>query len=180
MEWIDWAIVLFILFSVLAGLRNGFFRTACAMVGLVLGLAIAEWNYVHLSHFLFAFVRIEEVANVIAFLAIAILVMGLAAIAGKILSKTAHGMGLGCLDRLAGGILGFFQGALLVLLVILAALAFYPGTRWLEEARLPRLFLGACHFTARMSPEELAHRLRHGLSVLEEEAPQWLHPAGGV
>ncbi|MGD0546573.1 MAG: CvpA family protein [Terracidiphilus sp.] len=179
MEWIDWAIVLFILLTVLAGLRNGFFRTVCAMVGLLLGLALACWNYEHLAHFLLAFVRIEALADVIAFLSIAVLVMGLAAIAGKVISKTVHGMGLGCLDRLAGGLFGFFQGALLVMLVILAALAFYPGARWLEQARLPRLFFGACHFSARMSPEELAYRLRHGLSVLEEEAPQWLHPGGG-
>ena len=86
--------------------------------------------------------RIEAVANVIGFLLIALLVMGLAGIAGKILSKTVHRMGLGCLDRLAGAAFGFFQGALLVMLVILVAVAFFPQAHWLAEARLPRSFLG--------------------------------------
>jgi hypothetical protein len=35
--------------------------------------------------------------------------------------------------------------------------------------------------TARMSPEEMADRIRHGLLVLEDESPHWLHPSkGGV
>jgi hypothetical protein len=35
--------------------------------------------------------------------------------------------------------------------------------------------------TARMSPEEMADRIRHGLLVLEDESQQWLHSGkGGV
>jgi hypothetical protein len=33
--------------------------------------------------------------------------------------------------------------------------------------------------TARMSPEELATRIRHGLSILEDDSPQWMHPGSG-
>ena len=78
---------------------------------------------------------------------IAFFVMGVAGLAGKFLSKTAHTAGLGCLDKLAGGVFGFVQGALFVMVVILVALAFFPHARWLAEARLPRLFFGACHVT---------------------------------
>jgi membrane protein required for colicin V production len=63
-----------------------------------------------------------------------------------------------------------------VMLVILVSVAFFPRTRWLTEARLPKLFFGACHFSARMSPEELADRVRLGLYMLEEESPRWLRP----
>jgi uncharacterized membrane protein required for colicin V production len=90
-------------------------------------------------------------------------------------------MGLGCLDRLLGAAFGFLQGALLVMVVILVALAFYPNAQWLARAKLPKYFFAACHMTARMSPEEMADRIRHGLLVLEDESPQWLHPGkGGV
>ena len=106
--------------------------------------------------------------------------MGVVSLLGKFLSKALHTAGLGCLDKLAGGIFGFVQGALFVMVVILVSLAFYPHARWLAEARLPRLFFGACHVTARMSPEQLATRIRHGLSILEDETPQWMHPGGGA
>ncbi len=62
-------------------------------------------------------VRIEPVADAIGFLLIALVVMGLAGIVGKILAKTVHQLGLGCLDRLAGAAFGFLQGVLLVTLV---------------------------------------------------------------
>ena len=87
-------------------------------------------------------------------------------------------MGLGCLDRLAGAAFGFFQGALLVTLIVLVAVAFFPQEQWLADAKLPRLFFGACHLSTHMTPAELADRIRQGLKVLEHESPRWMHPGG--
>jgi hypothetical protein len=92
----------------------------------------------------------------IGFLLIALLVMGLAGAAGNILAKAVHCMGLGCLNKIAGAAFGFLQGALLVTLFILVTIAFFPRAHWLAEARLPRLFFGACHLSTRMSPADLA------------------------
>ena len=178
MTLVDWAIVVVIVLSVLGGLSQGFFRSVCALGGLLLGLALASWNYGRIAWLVFLLVRIEAVANAIAFLLIALMVMGLAAVAGKILSKTFRHMGLGCLDKLAGAAFGFFQGALLVTVVILAVVAFFPTAHWLRDAKLPRYFFGACHMSTNMDPEDLAGRIRHGLRMLEEETPQWLHPGG--
>ena len=53
-----------------------------------------------------------------------------------------HSIGLGCLDRIAGGSFGFLQGVLLVTLGILVTVAFFPQAHWLADARLPRYFFG--------------------------------------
>jgi membrane protein required for colicin V production len=179
MSWVDWVIVLVIVLTVLDGLRHGFLRSICSLAGLVLGLALAVWNYGRLGKLIMFSVRFETVANTIAFLLIAVFVMGVASMGGKILSKTLHATGLGCLDKLAGGVFGFIQGSLQVMIVILVVLAFYPHARWMADAKLPRLFFGACHMTARMSPEELATQIRHGLSIMEDETPDWMHPGRG-
>jgi membrane protein required for colicin V production len=179
MALVDWAIVVVMVLAVLGGLTQGFFRSVCSLGGLLLGLALADWNYGLIAALVLPLVRVKAVANVIGFLLIALIVMSLAAVAGKILSQVFHHMGLGCLDRLAGAAFGFFQGALLVTLVILAALAFFPRAHWLKDAQLPRLFFGACHLSTRMDPAELAERVRQGLKALEVESPQWLHPGGG-
>jgi len=176
MLWIDWVIVIVILLSVMGGLSQGFFRSVCSLGGLVLGLVLAAWNYGLVAAPLRPLVKSEEVADVIGFLAVALLVMVLAGIIGSILSKTLHSIGLGCLDRIAGGIFGFFQGVLLVTLGILVTVAFYPQAHWLVEARLPRHFFAACHLSTHMSPTELAERVKARLKVLEGEAPTWLHP----
>jgi membrane protein required for colicin V production len=180
MTWVDWVIVLVIVLTILDGLRHGFLRSVCSLAGLVLGLAMAAWNYGRLGKLIMFSVRFEAAADAIAFLLIAFFVMAIASLAGKFLSNALHAAGLGCLDKLAGAVFGFFQGALFVTVAILAVLAFYPHVRWMAEARLPQLFFGACHLTARLSPADLAERIRHGLSILENNSPQWMHPGGGA
>jgi len=162
--------------AVMGGLTQGFFRSAFSLGGLVLGVALAVWNYRLIAALVLPMVRIEAVADTIGFLLIALIVMGLAGFAGKLLSNIFHQIGLGCLDRLAGAVFGFFQGALLVTLVILAALAFFPKAQWLREAQLPRYFFGACHLSTEMSPDDLAERVRQGLKTLKDESPEWVHP----
>jgi membrane protein required for colicin V production len=176
MTWVDWAIAIFLVVSVLGGLQQGFFRSVCSLGGLVLGLVLAAWNYARVAALLRPFVRIEAVADTIGFLLIALVVMVLAGILGSILAKTLHKLGLGCLDRLAGGVFGLLQGALLVTLCILLAVAFFPTAQWLTESKLPKQFFGVCHLSTRVSPGYLADRVREGLKTLEEESPEWMHP----
>jgi membrane protein required for colicin V production len=180
MTLVDWAIVVVLVMSIFGGLTEGFFRSAFALFGLLLGLVLAAWNYGLVAKLFLPIVRIEAVADTIGFLLIALLVMGLAAVTGKVLSKVFHHMGLGCMDRLAGAAFGFFQGALLVTVVILSALAFFPKAHWLSDAKLPKYFFGACHLSTHMDPADLAKRIRHALKELEDESPVWLHPGSGA
>ena len=177
---VDWAIVIFVALTVFGGLAQGFFRSVCSLGGLILGLALAAWNYRIIAAPLLGLIKSEEIADIVGFILIAVLIMTIFGILGNILAKTMHSIGLGCLDRLAGGVFGFFQGVLLVTLIILVTVAFYPQAHWLVEARLPRHFFAACHLSTRMSPEDLAKRVRSGLRTLEGETPEWLHPREGA
>ena len=179
MELVDWAIVIIMVVAVIGGLTQGFFRSVCSLGGLVLGLAIAAWNYGHVAALLMPVIRIRAVADTIAFLLIALLVMALIGVIGNVLAKAFKLLGLGWLDGLAGGIFGFFQGVLMVTLGILVIVAFFPQAHWLAEARLPRMFFGATHLSSQMTPAELGDRIRQGLRTLEEESPQWMHPNHG-
>jgi len=175
MALVDWGIVAVLVLAVLGGLSQGFFRSVFTLAGLLAGFVLATWNYSRAGRVFMPLVRLEPIASAIGFLAIALIVMGIAVILGKILSKVFHYMGLGCLDRIAGAIFGFVQGAVLVTLVILVTATFFPSSHWLTEAKLPKLFFGACHLTTRVSPEDLAQRIRMGLQALEDESPQWMH-----
>jgi membrane protein required for colicin V production len=179
MAWVDWAIVIVLLITVLQGLEQGIIRSVCSLGGLAAGLILAAWNYAWLGALIVHLVRFDALANTIAFLLIAILVMWLVGRLGGILSAAVHRIGLGCLDRIAGAVFGFFKGALLVTLCILVTLAFFPSSHWLSRARLPRRFFGVCHLSMRTSPAELKMRIQRGLDMLERESPQWLHPGSG-
>jgi uncharacterized membrane protein required for colicin V production len=124
-SWVDLAIIIVIGLSVISGLTQGFFRSVCSLGGLILGLALAEWNYPIVAAPLKGLMHSDELADVLAFILIAIVVMAIAAIIGSILAKTFQKIGLGCLDRLAGAAFGFVQGVLLVTLAILVTVAFF-------------------------------------------------------
>jgi membrane protein required for colicin V production len=172
---VDWIIVIVIVSAVLAGIARGFFRSAFSLAGLVIGLALAAWNYWRVSPVLKPLVRSEQAANAIAFLIIAIAVMIVAAIIGSLLAKLFEKVGLGCLDRMAGAIFGFLQGLLFVTLGILITVAFFPQTVWLTEARLPRYFFSALHVSINVTPPRLSERVRKELHTLEDESQQWVH-----
>ena len=181
MAWVDWAILIVMAASVLGGFIQGFLRSIFSLGGLFFGLLLAAWNYERGAALLLPFVHFEAAANTLGFLLIAVVVMTLANVVGWVLYKTAHGAGLGCLDRLIGAGFGLLQGGLVVTLVILLVAAFFPHAEWLSAGRLPRLFFGICHLSTHVSPGDLAARIREGLLILEERAPGWLHPGiGGV
>ena len=89
-------------------------------------------------------------------------------------------MGLGCLDKLGGAVVGFLQGALLVTLVILVTVAFFPNEEWLAEARLPQMFFGACHLSANMTPGELKNKARTGLEHVGARVTRMDAPGNGT
>lgn len=65
MSWVDFAILIVLVLSVLGGLQQGFFRSACSLGGLVLGLLLAAWNYGLAAALLKPLVRFEPLADAI-------------------------------------------------------------------------------------------------------------------
>jgi len=180
MTLVDWAIVITMIGFVLAGLVQGFFRTACSLVGLIFGLSLAAWNYGRIAALLIGLVRVEAIANAIGFFFIAIVVFALANLVGKVLGRALEWMGLGCLDMLGGAVLGFFQGLVFVTLCVLVGVAFFPDSAWLKDSQLPKQFFSTLHMSMRVTPSELTDRIRDGFHKIELDAPDWVHPKDHV
>jgi len=180
MTWVDWAIIVILLASVVGGLAQGFLRTACSLIGLVVGLSIAARNYAAVSNSLQLLIHKDSLANIVAFLLIAVLVMAACNVLGNMLARTLEWMGLGCFDVIAGGVLGFVQGAVLITLFLMGVVAFFPKTDWLAGARLPPLFFGSCHLSAHITPEEMSDKVTEGLRRLELETRGLLQQKNGV
>lgn len=174
MTLVDWAVVIIMVAAVITGMAQGFFRSICSLGGLVLGLAMASWNYGRLAAVFLPLFRISAVADTIAFLLIALVVMALIALIGNVLAKALKMIGLGWLDSIAGAVFGFFQGVVLVVVFILVVVAFFPQEQWLAESNLPRMFFGALHIGTHVTPSDLSARVRSGLRAVEEESQRLL------
>lgn len=109
MTWVDWVILAVLAGATLGGLAQGFFRSACSLAGLILGLTLAAWNYQRVGTLFKPIFKADAIANTVAFLLIALLVMGVANLIGGMIGKLANKLGLGCLDGLGGQSLDSFR-----------------------------------------------------------------------
>jgi membrane protein required for colicin V production len=173
---VDWVIAAIIVLSVIGAARNGFFIEAFSLAGVVVGLLIASWNFQRLMPWLERFVHNPAVAEAIGFLAIALAVMIAAGLAGRMLHKTAHSIGLGWLDRLIGAAFGFLKGCIVVTLGVIALTAFFPSCGWLNHSRFAPYFLSAAHTSAAVTPAQLGVRIREGIKTIQNAQPEWLKP----
>jgi hypothetical protein len=57
--------------------------------------------------------------------------------------------------------------------------AFFPQTEWLTEAELPHYFIGVCHLSTHVTPDELSGKVRDGLKTLEHDTQKWMHEKSG-
>lgn len=173
----DWCVIGILIISVLSGLAQGFFRSACGLFGLLIGLSVASWNYQRVADTLLRFIRMDAVADVIAFLLIFILVVAIAGFIGHLLAKAFRLIGLGWLDGLAGGAFGLIQGAVVITIIIFLSLAFFPQqSQWLAESQLPRQFISFTHLNSHITPSELGDRVRSSLQEWENKSHEWLKP----
>jgi membrane protein required for colicin V production len=183
---VDWIIAAILVLSVIGAAKNGFFVEAFSLAGVVLGLLVASWNFQRLMPWIVQVIHTPAIAEAIAFLAIALAIMVVAGLVGRVLHRTVHSIGLGWLDRLVGAAFGFLKGCVVVTLGVMALAAFFPQCGWLDHSHLAPYFLSAAHTTTAVTPAELGERIRDGVKILRDAQPDWLKPhaenwiAGGV
>jgi membrane protein required for colicin V production len=144
--------------------------------GLVVGVLLAAWNYPALAALLSRIIPTVSVADVIAFLLIAIGVMIVSALIGRALHRTADAIGLGFFDRLLGAGFGFARGCLLGVAILMAATAFLPKTGWIENSHLAPYFLAGVHAVCFVVPHDLQQLILDGVAQLKHNAPDWIKP----
>lgn len=180
MALIDWAIVVILIVSVLSAAKHGFFVEAFSLAGVVLGLLLASWNYQKILPWINGWVHSPGVAEAIAFIAIAIAVMVLAGLAGRLIRWSVRSIGLGWADRFIGAIFGLVKGCVLVTLGVMAIAAFLPNATWLERSKFAPYFLSVAHEASVVTPAELGERIREGVKVIRDAQPDWLNPNAAV
>ena len=171
----DWIIVFVILLSTVQAAASGFFQEAFGIAGLIFGYIIAAWQYHRLGLWLGNYLKSLELADSAGFLAVFLLVMILAGIAGRVMRWAVKKTGLSFLDRLLGGVLGFARGCLMVAVVLMSITAFTPTARWLAGSQLAPYFLVVGRAAIWLAPSELRARFYQGLDFVHRSG----QPAGG-
>jgi membrane protein required for colicin V production len=169
---IDVLMVVVILISAVSAFHKGLLLEIFSLAGVFFGFIIAAEKYGLLAFWLRRWIRSSEVADLAAFLLIALGVMLAAGLIGRLLRGTVRWAGLGFVDRLLGGFFGFVEGCALVTLSVMAVAAFLPNASWLRNSKLMPSFLEAAHEGSRMTPT-LGEKIREGIQQFRIAQPHW-------
>jgi len=167
---LDWLLAALLAYSVIRAFMRGFVREAFALAGLITGFFLACWNYPIVALRLRGIVNSPPLGNLVAFALILFAIVIIAALLGKLLSRTASAVGLGFFDRLGGALFGLARGGLFCLALLLVCTAFLPAAPWVKTSSLAPYFLRANHEVSFVMPSDLRQRLANGLERLH--APQ--------
>jgi membrane protein required for colicin V production len=176
----DLLIVVVLAGAVVSAFVKGFFVEVFSLAGVVVGLFIAAANYGGFAPWVQHVIGNREAANLIAFLLIALFVMLVASLAGRLLRSLFRGVGLGIVDRLLGAVVGLVEGCAVVTLVLMGMAAFLPRQDWLSNSRLAPVFLTAAHGGSNVVPLALGEEIRQGLQALRRAPPNWMKPSSEV
>ena len=128
----DLLIVAVLAISVISAFVKGFLLEVFSLAGVIFGLFFAASHYAVLAPWIERLLHNRDFANLIAFVLIALLVMVVAGLAGRLLRSVIRTVGLGIFDRLAGAVFGLVKGSIVVTLVLMGVVAFLPRQDWLR------------------------------------------------
>ncbi len=168
----DWLLVAVLVWSVVVAFFRGLVRELFGLAGVILGILLASWNYAALATWLDrglngllkGWTHTFVLSEVSAFVLIAVVVMCVCTLFGKLARGSAHTLGLGLLDRLAGAGFGLFRGGLIGLGIVMAATAFLPPQSLLASSRAAPYFLAAAREVCFVVPQDLQQRITGGIT----------------
>jgi membrane protein required for colicin V production len=170
----DWAILAVLGYSTIRAFLRGFLLEVLSLVGLVAGILLASWNYNLLALSLERWITSTTAAQITAFLLIAIGVMILCGLIGKLLHTGVSVVGLGFIDRLFGAIFGLVRGYLLCVALMMDFVAFGPQPSWITNSHLAPYFLAGAHGVSFVVPHDLEQQVSDGALQLKHKAPVWI------
>ena len=171
MSWLDFALVLMIVISVLSGWFAGFARTGVGFIASILGLVFGLEYYRVVGLALRPHVHDGGVANIAGFLLVYFGIVILGAMISRFLARFVRATDLYWLDSLLGGALGVVRGGLLAVITIWGLMAFapVPPRMVLSSSRLAPCVMDAARRVADASPDEVRLTFRRSYRELNRE-----------
>src|SRR5580698_484090 len=126
MNWLDYALLAILLFSVAMSARKGFSREIIGLAAALFALVLGMWFYGLAGSFLLPYLSSARVANLAGFLLVVFAVLLLGGMIGWIVSRFLRTIGLSFFDRLLGAAFGFVRGLLIAVALLTAWMAFGP------------------------------------------------------
>jgi len=173
MNWIDLALAVTLIVSVISGLKLGFARTAIGLLSAILGLVLGLHYYRAVAVSLRPHIEHSRAADVAGFLIVFVGVTILGEVVTGILARFIRSTDLVWLDRALGGAFGVVRGVLFGAIIIWGVMAFMPVQPkvLLSESRLAPCVMDVARRVADASPDEVKRTFRQSYRELNRVLP---------
>jgi membrane protein required for colicin V production len=162
MTWLDYALIAVVGISALIGIWRGLVREVFALAGWIAAIAVAMLFAAEAARLIPADFATPLVRTVIAFTVLFVAILMTVSLAGLLFTKAVRAVGLGLADRTLGGVFGFARGALILLVIVLAAgLTAVPKEPFWREAKLAAPLETAAIAVKPYLPAALADKVRY-------------------
>ena len=175
-SWVDVALVLIILWSVVAGLRAGLARIVVGFVATIAAFMVGFWFYRIVAAKLAPWITNPTLANFAGFFILFLGVLILGSLVAAVLSKLFHWVGLSWFNRLLGGAAGFVRGVLLIAVVVDVLIAFAPSPApaMLQQSRVVPYVSEVAGWLVNLAPRGLKDSFDEEMQNLRQF---WAKPA---
>jgi membrane protein required for colicin V production len=153
MNWLDFVILILLIFSVIGGIANGLIKSVFSFVGLIIGIVLAGRFYLSLADHL-GFISNEKAAQIVAFVIIFLIVSIIAGILGWLFTKIIGATPLGIFNRLLGGLFGLIAGALTIGAILALWVHFAGHVGAISDSALARFLVDKFPLVLGLLPNE--------------------------
>lgn len=126
MNWLDYLLIAILAYSVIQSFRRGIVREIVGICAAIAAILLAMWFYGTVGALLHPLIASARVANLVGFIAVAVIVLILGAIVGRILRGFTKVVGLSFFDRILGAFFGLIRGGLVCVALLTAYISFAP------------------------------------------------------
>ena len=160
MNELDYAIIVVMLVSFCIGAWRGAIRETINIVGWVVAFFLAHAFSASLAPYFADWMAEPVYRSVVAWIVIFVAVLIFAALLASLLSELVRKLGLSGLDRILGAMVGLLRGALVVIVLALAAgmTKFPESALWRNATLTPQVEVAALYARA-LLPQSLASRI---------------------
>ncbi len=159
---LDWVIALILVLSTVAAFLRGLIRSLVSLAGLLLGVLVAFWYAPKAAASMARWIEPHALAEILSFVLLLAAVYVAAALLGRLLRGACSAVGLGFLDRLAGGAFGFARGVLLLAAMLLPLAPYLAHGNEAQGSILLPYLLPAAHGISFVVPRDFGNRISGG------------------
>jgi len=152
MNWLDIVLLVALVAAVFTGLKQGLIKAVLSLAGLVVGVILASNFYESLGNLL-GFIPDENIAGVIAYALILIIVMIIANVLARLLKTIISIVMLGWVNYLGGAIFGLTLGVIFWGAILAIWVKFF-GTRLVVESLIAEFLLDKFPLVLVLLPSE--------------------------